>query len=649
MRSIYKTALIICTMLLVYSCDYLDIVPDNTPTLEDAFKNRSSAEKSLFACYSYLPDPTDPFYYPTYFTGHDEFEVGVSSYVVDKPAVQISNGYQNTQDPQLDYWSGRYGGRNMFQAIRVCNNFLEGISMPRDMQEYERQLWIAEVKFLKAYYHFFLMQLYGPIPIIRQNLPLNSPPEVVQIFREPVDEVVDYIVQLLDEAVPGLPLNILNPTDEAGRITQPIALAIKAKVLAWAASPLFNGNPDYANWIDKRDKQLISSVYSKEKWERAAIAIKNAIDTAHLAGHQLYVYNKATNSATYNMNDSLAQLMTIRKAITERWNPGIIWSSMDVMANGKGGMGIYPAFGHMQRALFPVMYSGDVPNDVSKMFASFSMTELFYSKKGIPITEDPDWDYDKRHKTQVSTVELNNHHYIQVGQISAKINFDREPRFYADLAFDRSFFEIQTEALDGGKSFKTALNLKFGESGSNTNVVGYYVKKLVAFESAGARGSNLGFSAYDYRFPLIRLADLYLLYSEALNEIKDTPDESVWEWIDRVRENAGLKGVVESWTQSIYPNRPKEKDEMRKIIQQERMIELAFEGQRFWDTRRWKTAVALWNQPTKSWQYKSGIADEYYTLVERFKGGKYMFRDLLWPIRTYDLRINKNLEQTYGW
>src|SRR5690606_32063059 len=103
----------------------------------------------------------------------------------------------------------------------------------------------AEVKFLKAFYHFFLMKLYGPIAIVDENLPISATPEETQVYREPIDVCVDYIVGLLDEAIEDLPPVLNDPGLELGRITKTIALAVKAKVLVWAASPLFNGNPDY--------------------------------------------------------------------------------------------------------------------------------------------------------------------------------------------------------------------------------------------------------------------------------------------------------------------------------------------------------------------------------------------------------------------
>jgi hypothetical protein len=110
------------------------------------------------------------------------------------------------------------------------------------------------------------MQLYGPIVLVKENLPLSATPEETKVYREPVDECVNYIVQLLDEAAVDLPLALPDPSTEQGRISKTIALGIKAKVLAWGASPLFNGNPDYAGWVENRGKQLISSTPDPKKW-----------------------------------------------------------------------------------------------------------------------------------------------------------------------------------------------------------------------------------------------------------------------------------------------------------------------------------------------------------------------------------------------
>jgi hypothetical protein len=163
--------------------------------------------------------------------------------------------------------------------------------------------------------------MYGPIPLQKESLPVSTSINDVRIFRDPFDDCVDYLVSLLDEAVKDLPLQILNISSELGRITQPAALALKAELLVMAASPLFNGNPDFVNMVDNRGTYLFQPDYDESKWERAAIACKNAIDTCLLAGHNLYEFTKYTN-----ISDSTKLLMTLRHVVTDRWNKEIIWS-----------------------------------------------------------------------------------------------------------------------------------------------------------------------------------------------------------------------------------------------------------------------------------------------------------------------------------
>lgn len=649
MKNIIKIAAASFLMGMI-SCNYLDVVPQDSPTLDHAFSNRTVANKFLRTCYSHLPDPTNPFYYPAYFTSRDEFDFGSETRSQNTVAGRISDGLQNTNDPYQNYWSGRQGGNSLYIAIRDCNIFLNNIHIPRDIQEEERTRWIAEVKFLKAYYHFFLMTLYGPIVIADEEVPLSASPEELRVYREPIDVCVDYIVNLLDEAIKDLPLVLPDPASEQGRISQIIALSVKAKVLAWAASPLFNGNPDYKNWKDNRGTQLISDTYDPAKWERAATAIKSAIDACHEGGLKLYQFNKYSGGAqTYNMNDTLVQLMTIRKAITEdlERNTGVIWATQQAFADGKGGAS-FSILGDMIRQFFPWIYIEDQQSYINYHFASWHMNSLFYTNKGVPIEEDKNFNYAGRFNLRRATPGDKHEFYIATGQTTVELHFNREPRFYADLGFDRGYFELATTTNNGGTTFEPFLKWRSGEL--FTKLMGYTPKKIVPFEASASQGDpNKRYVAHDYRFPLIRLADLYLLYSEALNEMKDQPDAEVYHWIDLVRKNAGLNGVVESWTNaSMTPDKPSSKNGMREIIRQERLIELAFEGQRFWDVRRWKIADRYWSLPPMKWAEKRE-AEEYYVPEVYGKERQVTFRDYLYPLRIYDLRINTNLVQTYGW
>jgi hypothetical protein len=152
----------------------------------------------------------------------------------------------------------------------------------------------------------------------------------------------------------------------------------------------------------------------------------------------------------------------------------------------------------------------------------------------------------------------------------------------------------------------------------------------------------------------VRLADLYLLYAEAINEAEgpNGPNSAeMFKYINLVRERAGIPSVQESWDE--YSNAPgfyKSQLGMREIIQRERLNELAFEGQRFWDLRRWKTAPAEYAKGIYGWNSaKMSNRALYYKKVEIYDVPPFRVRDYFWPIATSDIDVNPNLVQNLGW
>ena len=129
MENYLKTIIVSFFLLLVGSCsEFLDVVPNDTATLDHAFSNRSVAEKFLRTCYSHLPDPTNPITHPVWFTSREELDIGYESRARETSSGRIAQGLQNTNSPYLNYWSGQNGGTPMYVGIRDCNIFLENLS-----------------------------------------------------------------------------------------------------------------------------------------------------------------------------------------------------------------------------------------------------------------------------------------------------------------------------------------------------------------------------------------------------------------------------------------------------------------------------------------------------------------------------------------
>jgi hypothetical protein len=636
------------TLLILVSCeDYLDVVPDNVATLDYAFRDKVGAEKYLFTCYGYMPHIGRPPVDPSIMGGDEIWSHEDANYywvTGDFYAFHLKQGKQNTDEPLLDYWNGYYAGRPMFTAIRDCNIFLENIgNVGTDLRNIERIRWIAEVKFLKAYYHYYLLRMYGPIPLIKENLPVSSGINEVRIYREPFDDCVNYIVQLINEAVPDLPLTISDINNEMGRITKPIALSIRAELLVMAASPLFNGNSDFADMKDNRGVYLFKSDYDPLKWERATIACKNAIDTCDLAEfNKLYEFS----NPLYSLSDSTMRVMSCRHVFSDKWNREIIWGNSRTSAATE-----------YSNLSMPYFTQEDVAGvqGYPLLSPTLRMAELFYSNRGVPIDEDTQYDYANRYKAEPAPED--HKFYIQQGFETAKLNMNRESRFYANLAFDGGVWYGNGRFKDIGRgtSAETSwiLNMKKGQAtglmtGLRYSITGYYLKKSVHFETTrSVTGGSL--TTVMTSFPIFRLADLYLLYAEALNESLNTPNAEVYKYVDLVRQRAGLEGVVDSWkAYSRLGSKPSTKEGMRNIIQQERMIELAFEGKRFWDIRRWKIASDLLNKPIKGWNVQGTTTANYYNVVTIEAIG-FTDKEYLWPIKDGDLRTNKNLIQNPGW
>jgi len=631
-RNIGKCCLFVI-VLMISGCkkSFLDVVPDNVATIDHVFANRIEAEKYLFTCYSYLPREGNPDMNPG-FNGGDEtwtyWPMTLDFFSLD--SYEIARGLQTKVNPKMNYWDG-YDSRSLWTGIRNCNIFLENVDKVVDLEPYVKDRWVAEVKFLKAYFHWYLFRMYGPIPILDKNFSTTATPEEVKTYRQPVDSVVNYISNLIDEASfgnanVGLPAKINNRFTELGRVTKVAALSIKARLLVTAASPLFNGNTDYINLKNKDGKALFNPVYDEKKWVRAAEACKKAIDMALESDVALYRF--VPKAGTVNEDTQIE--MNIRNAVCEKWNKELIWG-----ATSDGS----PTY-WIQLFACPQLDPNNISRELKGKYApTLKMAELFYTKNGVPIEEDKNWDYANRYELKTVTAQDKG---MQEGYQTVALHFGREPRFYADIAFDGSKWLMSNKEYE--------IKSKSGEhSGKKQprmySITGYYTKKLVNWNLVATETST---TVESYPWPIMRLADLYLLYAEALNESGNS--KAALPYLNQIRERAGLKSTEESWTaHSKRPDKYTTVTGLREIIHRERGIEMAFEASRFWDLRRWKTASKLLNEPVYGWNITQETIEEYNTRVFLFNQGFIAPRDYLWPINDYALQINPNLVQNTGW
>ena len=644
--------ILILFVLIFTSCedDYLDVVPDNIATIDLAFNTRSTAENFLSTCYTYIPEHAHVEQNFSLLAGDEVWYYAENDfYMNNETSFRVAKGMQNSSSPYLNYWEGGRGApRSLFNALRDCNIFLDNLVAVPGLEEEERIRWLDEVKVLKAFYHFWLMQMYGPIPIVDTNIPVSAPSTETNVYRASIDEVVTYLTELLDEVIvaDNLPGLINYVYTEQGRITMPIAKALKAKILMLSASPIFNGNTDFSSLIDNQGNSLVNQSYDPQKWVLAKDALLDAIESAEANGHSLYQFNQQL-PIIGGISDQITQELSLRAAITEPFNSEIIWA-FSADWTGELQQWCQPRWTADHSALFGYTKKSHAP--------TLNMVETFYTRNGVPIDEDISWEYGNRFdvvQTPILDADNENYHefYIEDDYATAKLHTFREPRFYSTLGFDGGkWFSLETENMN----FIPHLNAKAGAPSGKQgfeiySITGYFAKKLVHYENIiSLEGSTI----QGYSFPIIRLSDLYLMYAEASNETKAAPDADVYEYIQKVRDRAGLDvggDLVSTWQMhSANPSKPSTKDGMRAIIHQERMIELALEGHRYWDLRRWKLAGEYFSKPIRGWDiFKPDVAGFYE--VENIFYRNYLTKDYLWPISQTELLRNPNLIQNPGW
>jgi hypothetical protein len=365
------------------SCNkFLDVVPDNAPVLDQAFAMRTMAERYLVTCYSQLPQSFSMTNNPGWLSG-DEFWLNSESTYSGYFNWRIALGNQNGDNPLLNAWDGNNGATNLWVGITNCNTFLDNIMSVPDMTDEEKQMWISEVKFLKAYYHFLLMKQYGPVPIRDKNIPIYDSPGSSQLPRNSVDECFNYVIGMIDESIPNLMDDVTAVNSETGRITKIVAKAMKAEILVYAASPLFNGNVGTEASIKNSDgKELFNHTYSAEKWQLAAKACKEAIDFATEHGKKLHTW---TPTGGFTPQASTQFQMNIREAYNENTdNPEVLWLDTKSTANGT-----------IQGYFMLPRYTANATSGtlLGFMSATINIVEKFYSNNGVPIEEDITYPY----------------------------------------------------------------------------------------------------------------------------------------------------------------------------------------------------------------------------------------------------------------
>ena len=606
-------------MQLLTSCvDYLDKESDTELTLPMVFEDKTRIEGWLANVYSHVPDP---------YWGYAR-RLGWDILSDDMTASERWRQWDWKVIPMLlgewtpsTDWDGNYWAR-LPQLIREANIFIENVHpLPEQgISATEVTYMKAEMRFMIAYYYYLLSNTYGPIPF-KPNYIAPTDFNLADLMegQRPYYEVVDWVDKELQEVAKILPPKYTEAR-KYGRATSIMCLAVRARMLLFAASPLVNGNPDYANHKNKDGENLFSTTEDKSKWAYAAQACKELIDAAEAAGHKLYTEN--------NPDDTIDPFMSYQNLFLTRYDEG----NTEILFARPGGL----EYGEYEKHATPAASGGSGGLGVTQ-----SLVDAFFTENGLPINDDPEYKetgFSRSDETRNNTVwdtEVNGGAITKSGTYNMYCN--REPRFYITVTYNNSDFTHEKRVFNFFNGSKE--NPHTHDAPQN----GYLIRKKISPDLNVKQGT------YKYRPGIVyRLGEAYLNYAEALNE-SDPGNGEILFYLNKIRERAGIRQYTTGETDANYIHvNLNDQAEMRKLIRAERRVELSCEGIRYDDLRRWKEAENVLNGDFYGMNFSGRDNSSFYVLTPYlkrvYKKAYYWF-----PIHQSEIDKNDKLVQSPYW
>lgn len=676
-----------CATAFLTSCsDYLDTDKyfKDQQSLEHIFNNKNNTLEWLALSYSRLQG--------------DNIEIGHSDNNPTNFCDDMTFNEGNNGDRYRKFKLGEYGDGYSYDtyyknswpwsyvAIRQASVFIHNAHANDELTQDEIDVLIGEAHFLRGYFYWLLIRKYGPVPIMPdEGADFSESYDNLSYPRNTFDECVDFICKDMIEAAKRLPdrrdnLNSARPTKGA-------ALAVRAKVLTYAASPLYNGNTEMADFTDKTGRQLISQQYDERKWAVAAAAGKDFLDYNDQAG----VYKIHTVGIRKTAEDTSYPTTIIppkcepysSQNFPDGWADIDPFESYRSVFNGELSMAeneeVIFTRGQNNRTnnLIPDDQEGSVeigvkdlvkhqlPNSLGgwnihgvtqKQCDAYAMADgTPYDREKVMAKYGPGNEF-----TTINNKAL--HPYDHLPDNGIYMGYaNREPRFYASVAYSGTIWPgaSTTEDRYHNQQIFYYRGEQDGRVNSNERWVntGIGVMKYVHPYDINV-GNNA--SIRDKADPALRYADLLLLYAEALNNLTTSYEIASWDGTqtytisrDVNEMHRGVKPVrmragVPDYTDEVYADR----DQFFNAIVHERQIEFFAENQRYFDLRRWK--IAEEHEAEQIYGCNTLMdrrnALQFYNPVRVPKlQTSFSRRQYFWPVSWDELRRNKNLTQAPGW
>ena len=541
---------------LMTGCDFLDCDESDTYSKEDVFESYKRAKQMVTNVYSYLPSDFCELDGAMQDAATDD---AVHVYKTSK-VERFNDGTWSANHLVDDVW-GKY-----YEGIRAANIYLEE-SEHLDFSDWEYaddyqdiilsfEKYPYEVRFLRAFFYFELIKRYQNVPLVTTIL---TESEANTLESTPCIKIMDFIMTECTEIAPKLPINYLNTAEkERGRITRAAALALKARVALYKASPLYTGGNDVNLW-------------------------------------------KAAAKASYDIIANKDELGCRLRFFNDLFVEGNNKNPENILCRSVGETGDF------EKKNYPMGVEGGKTSTCP----SENLVGCFEMKDGSEF----DWNNPA---------------------MKANPYKDRDPRLALTIAYNgMSWPKSPVEIYEGGKN---GLPIK------NATLTGYYLAKYLNKNISFASGSKN--VKKHHNWVIFRYAEVLLNYAEAMINAYGDPEFTSAEFplsaraaVNQVRQRDKIK----------MPPLPAglSKDEFIKRLKKERRVELAFEGHRFWDLRRWKEL----HQATKI--YGVSIKKEGSTMLytKKLVEERVFDEKMYWyPISDKELVKNKaGLKQNPGW
>ena len=608
MKKLYKKILIAAFALCnIYSCDYLNVSDElagNLRSLDEIFDNVSYTRRWYANIFTSIPDYSGITAAAGSITGFKNPWAGMC----DELTVGYGDAklYNKTDKNAANMSFHRWG--TCYKEIRQANIFLahakpiaaNGTHVDV-LTEEELTEMKANVRFMRAYYHYLLFEQYGAIPLVKDLILERE--DNLDLPRNTIDEVISYLDEEQTAVAKELPQKALHDDDQHNAWpTKGVALAVKAKMWVYAASKLFNGEYKEALAVTNLDGTRLFPDKDPNKWNKAVAALEEFIKFADEEGNYELLNTGNPSQDIYDL--------------FQTYNKEIIWATA---ATSWGGM----TNDMFDRRCTP----RSEQNGMGCIGVTQELVDDFYMKDGLPIQATSYLPQSTLYTTEgfdkyTETVKAGSKE-VQVANNVSNRFLNREARVTNNVT---QFHKGSPNEL----------------SGTIYTHTGYMLYKRfnreVSMKSPGVQNK--------FRPSIIfRLADLYLLYAEAVNEI-DPQDEHVLTYLNKVRQRAGLSNIEE-----LNPAIEGNQELQRLAIQRERRIELATEGQRYFDVRRWM--IADQDGEGRQFGYVHGMnmnaaEDKFYEEVE---ASPIVFRRkmYLYPIPDDEMKKTELLVQNPGW